>query len=145
MAPQVDDFFMETVGRDEAGVERGFRVGVEDVEAIVKTVGEVNGWLPPGSGVKVELAFTGNSILATVRNITDYTIKLLLPPSTTDAPLDWVKPLGTGYTLWPSADAIAAPSTWNVEVLKRDPLFNHFYNNPDRLSHFFWSSHSFTH
>ncbi|KAJ3006452.1 UNVERIFIED_CONTAM: hypothetical protein HDU68_004059, partial [Siphonaria sp. JEL0065] len=79
-----------------------------------------------------------------ISGTTDYYIDI--DPDLTDAPLDWVKPLGSGKSIWPAASAI--DRNWLKVDLAKDPLYN-FFSAPGNVSSttskFLWCSHTFTH
>ncbi|KAJ3101949.1 hypothetical protein HDU97_000925 [Phlyctochytrium planicorne] len=146
MTPHVDDFFLETLGVEESGELKGFRTTREDLEAIKTWTNEFSAKLNPESDVKVHAAFNGNGILSRIKaDAPNYPIPFTLPTSITDAPLDWVKPLGTGYTIWPDDSLVLKPDQWNKDTLRKDSLYKYFEGKDDRISMFYWMSHTFSH
>ncbi|KAI9348008.1 hypothetical protein BDR26DRAFT_834015 [Obelidium mucronatum] len=142
--PQIDDLFLTTDGNDENGKFFGFRATPADIQGLISWMPSLNSRLPAGSNVTIEMAFNGNGVLERFSNTTNWYINI--DPDMTDTNLDWVKPLGTGKTLWPNLATIN--TSWAASVLATDPLYNVF-SGPGALTtvtnKFLWLSHTFTH
>ncbi|KAJ3098881.1 hypothetical protein HDU96_010899 [Phlyctochytrium bullatum] len=148
LSPQVDDFFMSTIAQNISGIRgagEDYRTSVADVQGLVEWQKGVNSRLPDGSMFKLDMAFTGNSILYQSRAFHNNSVVLLQPVGVTRAAnRSFLKPPGTGYTLWPETSTLNL--TWDVAAIRRgDPVFDMFYGNNDALGQFFWNHHSFTH
>ncbi|KAJ3381227.1 hypothetical protein HDU84_005270 [Entophlyctis sp. JEL0112] len=141
--PQVDDFFLGTSGLDENNVTVSYRTTPSDVQGLISWMSDFNTRMPTGSNVTFELAFNGNGILRVISNST-YSYFLNFTPSLTDTPLNWVKPLGTGMTLWPNISTLDL--NW-TKSLGLDPLYQYLSpeNAQTTTSKFLWISHTFTH
>ncbi|KAJ3192166.1 hypothetical protein HK101_006946 [Irineochytrium annulatum] len=137
--PQIDDVYLTTDGLDEKGKLSAYRMSPADVQGLVSWQTDLNSRLPKGSNVKLEMAFNGNGILELASGTTDYFVDF--DPDTTDTPLDWVKPLGTGYTLWP----VKRDENWNAATLIAADKLLAYMRQPAVASQFFWCSHTFTH
>ncbi|KAJ3012907.1 UNVERIFIED_CONTAM: hypothetical protein HDU68_000966, partial [Siphonaria sp. JEL0065] len=159
--PQIDDVFLTTDGNDENGKAVGYRASVADIQGLIAWMPSINSRLPAGSNIVIEMAFNGlylistlsmlltsifagNGVLERFANSTDWYIDI--DPDLTDTNLDWIKPLGTGQSLWPNLSKVN--SSWAASVLATDPLYNMF-SAPGALTtvtnKFFWVSHTFTH
>ncbi|KAJ3205308.1 hypothetical protein HDU67_008926, partial [Dinochytrium kinnereticum] len=136
---QIDDFFLKTDGLNENGAFVKYRTSTADMGGIISWQRSFATRLPPGSNFKLELAFNGNGVMEFISaRFPNYYINI--DPDLTDAPLDWVKPPGTGMTVWP----VNPFRDWLPTALNTDPLFRYFANST-RVNQFFWCSHTFTH
>ncbi|KAI8801161.1 hypothetical protein BJ742DRAFT_859460 [Cladochytrium replicatum] len=119
-----------------------YRLATSDVDALIAWQNDLNTRLPTGSDIRLEFAFNLNgAVLISQPNLStkiDFSGESL-----PNRDLNFKKPLGTGVTRWPN------PIPLNVGLkkgtLKNDPLFAYFAGNLDKLSQFFWVSHTFTH
>ncbi|KAJ3317489.1 hypothetical protein HDU76_001159 [Blyttiomyces sp. JEL0837] len=152
----VDDLFLlSTVGGDggisgpkpPAGTGVDFRLSVKDMDGIYKWQVDYNKRLNPGSSFKLDLCFNGNGILE-YSNLKNPSLPAPLDHADTDVPYNFVKPLGTGYTYWPSTATALAPFQLasfqkNFAAMKQyDPLFAYFVAN---ASYFYLNHHTFSH
>ncbi|KAJ3343841.1 hypothetical protein HDU83_005446 [Entophlyctis luteolus] len=130
-------------GLDENNVTVSYRTTPSDVQGLISWMYDFNTRMPTGSNVTFELAFNGNGILRVISNST-YSYFLNFTPSLTDTPLNWVKPLGTGMTLWPNISTLDL--NW-TKSLGLDPLYQYLSpeNAQTTTSKFLWISHTFTH
>ncbi|KAJ3196808.1 hypothetical protein HDU82_001653 [Entophlyctis luteolus] len=140
--PQVDDFFLTTDGLNENNTLVSFRLTTADMGGLIKWMPSFNSRMPTGSNVTFELAFNGNGVMEIISTAVDYTLDF--DPDLTDTALDWIKPLGTGLTLWPSLSTLK--TNWGP-ALTADPLYQYFApaNSATTTSKFLWVSHTFTH
>ncbi|KAJ3194038.1 hypothetical protein HK101_003639 [Irineochytrium annulatum] len=139
--PQIDDFFLTTDGNNENGTFTSFRSSPADMDGLIAWQTDITSRLPKGSSLKFDMCINGNGILDKISGTTDYLVDF--DPDQTDTSLDWIKPPGTGYTLWPALSALN--TNWLVSDLNTDPLFKYFANATAKINAFFWNSHTFTH
>ncbi|KAJ3189692.1 hypothetical protein HK101_008751 [Irineochytrium annulatum] len=140
--PQIDDIFLTTDGLDENGKAVGFRVSPADINGIISWQSDINARMPKGSDFRLEFAYNGNGILEMSADHTDYFLDIDV--DLTDTPLDWVKPPGTGYNLWPQPIS-KLDQNWDANTLMQyDPLLAHL-RTPAIRDQFYWCSHTFTH
>ncbi|KAJ3317490.1 hypothetical protein HDU76_001160, partial [Blyttiomyces sp. JEL0837] len=157
----VDDLFLtSTVGGDgglagqtqtlaqlKAGTGVDFRINAKDMNGIYKWQLDYNKRMNPGSSFKLDLCFNGNGILE-YSNLKNPSLPAPLDHPDTDVPINFIKPLGTGYTYWPSNPTALAPFQLasfqtNFAAMKQyDPLFAYFVAN---ASYFYLNHHTFSH
>ncbi|KAJ3198811.1 hypothetical protein HDU82_001002, partial [Entophlyctis luteolus] len=140
--PQVDDFFLTTDGLNENNQLVSFRLSTADMLGLITWMPDFNARMPSGSNVTFELAFNGNGVMEIISTTVDYTLDF--DPDLTDTALDWIKPLGTGLTLWPALSTIN--TDW-AAALSQDSLYQYFApaSSATTTSKFLWVSHTFTH
>lgn len=143
---QVDDVHLETPLYTPQGEGPEFRIITDDLDAHKKWQAELNTRLPPGSNYFIEMCHNGNGDIITATD-TDYGWEICDPKdavdyeSPPDTDLEFMKPPGTGTSLWPP-DLLDYP--WALECCEIDPLASWFMvpRNRDVFSHV---SHTFTH
>ncbi|KAJ3315536.1 hypothetical protein HDU76_002165 [Blyttiomyces sp. JEL0837] len=147
----VDDLFLtSTVGGPKqtatsAGTD--FRLSKADMDGILKWQTNYNTRMNPGSNFKLDICFNGNGILETSNN-NNPALPAPLDHADLDVDINFVKPLGTGYTYWPKTAAQLAPFQLasfqkNYAAMQQyDPLFAYFVTN---AKNFYLNHHTFSH
>ncbi|EJT52266.1 hypothetical protein A1Q1_05476 [Trichosporon asahii var. asahii CBS 2479] len=122
-----------------------FRLSPEDLEGHANWQKDLNGRLPAGSNVRLELGHNGNGdILAATDPSSggvctpDYAVDY---PEVPETELEFKKPLGTGVDFWPK-EWTTYP--WSYACTQRDPL-TAWYKDPSKRDQYFHVSHTFTH
>jgi len=143
---QIDDMMLGTpIYKDPAAAE--YRLVPDDMTTIknwIPTVNKKMKSLNPGSTFTPEIGYNGNGnfIKADQQSNVD---ECKPHPIYTDfrptADLEFQKPLGTGYTLWP---ATPLNYTYSLACTKKDPLSVWFQTTSNRDA-FYHISHTFTH
>ncbi|KAJ3329732.1 hypothetical protein HDU76_007251 [Blyttiomyces sp. JEL0837] len=136
-----------TLAKLQTSTGVNFRVGVKDMDGIYRWQVDYNKRMNPGSDFRLDLCFNGNGVLET-SNTNNATLPAPLDHSDTDVDINFIKPLGSGYTYWPSTAAALAPFQLasiqkNFESMKKaDLLFNYYVANG---SFFYLNHHTFSH
>ncbi|KAH6665167.1 hypothetical protein B0J14DRAFT_236103 [Halenospora varia] len=136
---QVDDMFLVTT----LDTDTTFRVSTTDVATHIQWMGTVGAKMPSGSNYTIEIGHNGNGNIEAGYAVKKATcdngpIKYADPPNTT---LEYVKPPGTGTSLWP---ATASTYPYRAACVALDGLATFFQNTNNRDS-FMHVSHTFTH
>lgn len=144
LSPQVDDLQLATTMYDNPNNE--FKIATGDLDAHVTWQKALNGRLPAGSNLRLELGHNGNGNIeaACDKNNADQYCK---PPNGVEYPdqvdteNEFKKPLGTGTDIWPKGY-----ETYNwTEACSRLDSFANWFRIPDNLNAFGHISHTFTH
>ncbi|KGO69938.1 hypothetical protein PITC_046330 [Penicillium italicum] len=140
---QVDDMFLETAIYSPAG--KNFRIRAQDLTKIASWTDEINAKMPAGSSYFVEIGHNGNGNIENSSDTSDAGWDscgaAIEYESPADTPLEWIKPLGTGTSLWP-----AVPTTydWTATCTAMDELLA-WWTTESNLNKFGHISHTFTH
>lgn len=165
---QIDDMFLETDLYQPNGTS--FRVAPEDLSMHITWMKDINARMPAGSKYIMEIGHNGNGNIESAVDIQDgqQTVdtndedqgrrerrqdenvkrqRVCSPnegieyPDQIDTPLEFMKPIGTGTSIWPTS-----PSTyeWSLACVQLDPL-EQFFGNKTNLNSFYHLSHTFTH
>ncbi|KAJ3329733.1 hypothetical protein HDU76_007252 [Blyttiomyces sp. JEL0837] len=157
----VDDLFLTStvagdggmVGQSQslaqlhAGTGVDFRINKNDMNGIQAWQADYNKRMNPGSDFRLDLCFNGNGILE-ASNLKNPALPAPLDHADTDVPINFIKPLGSGYTYWPSTAAALAPFQLasfqtNFAAMKaNDDLFDYFVSNG---KNFYLNHHTFSH
>ncbi|RGP77981.1 extracellular serine-rich [Fusarium longipes] len=144
---QIDDVQLSTGLYYSVSGEKEFKIRTDDLNAHVDWQYSINARLPKGSEFWLEFAHNGNGdiIGATAQSGSD---QVCVPNTavdyvTTDTPLEWVKPPGTGTNKW-SDEFVYGHYPWSQTCAKLDNFASWFLNK-DNLNHFAHVSHTFTH
>lgn len=144
---QIDDMFLVT--SLYSPTNSTYRVDTDSISQHITWMKNINARMPAGSKYVVEIAHNGNGNIEAAVEAND---KLRRPNKcspdsgieyldTTDPPLEFIKPLGTGTDIWP--DNITEYQ-WSLECSQLDPLLV-FWQNKTNLNSFFHLSHTFSH
>lgn len=144
---QVDDMMLSTAIYQPNGTT--FRLRTTDLDAHVKWQADINTRLPAGSTYKVEIGYNGNGDIENSANVNDADNTDICKPDggieydyqSTDPPLEFYKPLGTGINYWPTTPK---NYTWTLACAKLDNLSAWFMDTTNRDA-FCHISHTFTH
>ncbi|KAJ3411846.1 hypothetical protein HDV05_001635 [Chytridiales sp. JEL 0842] len=148
---QIDDVFLST---ETDSAPKGFRITASDMVNAVKWQQDLNKRMNPGSKFVTEMAFNGNGVYEAIwksqggesGKATPVTPLFLPDKYLEGVDINFVKPLGTGMTVWPGTNLTQFNVTSITKLVptfkKYDPLYNFFYSN---ASQFYMSSHTFTH
>ncbi|KAH7311094.1 hypothetical protein BKA65DRAFT_601113 [Rhexocercosporidium sp. MPI-PUGE-AT-0058] len=143
LSTQVDDMFL-TTAIYSGGL---FRIEAADLAAHVSWMASVNAKLPAGSNYTIEVGHNGNGNIGSSYDLDNQENGPICGSgpiqydSQASASAEYVKPLGTGKSLWPSSVG-DYPFTENCVVL--DPLQNWWATDTNRDA-FMHVSHTFTH
>jgi hypothetical protein len=136
---QVDDMFLESPIYYPSG--KTFRVRPDDLSTHISWMKQLNAKLPAGSSYIVEIAHNGNGNVkqaTTADNGSGNSRTKCRPQQSisfvedTDIPEEFVKPLGTGTSLWP---VTPARFTWSDSCCSLDPL-EQFWSTRSNLNAF---------
>lgn len=125
-----------------------FRLRTSDMDTIVKWQSDINTRLPAGSKYVVEIGYNGNGNIQASVDINDNDNTNICKPdegidydALPDPPLEFVKPLGTGTSVWPSTPK---NYSWSLACTQLDDLGAWFQvaSNRNQLAHI---SHTFSH
>jgi hypothetical protein len=122
-----------------------FQVKTADLNQHKTWVTSVNSRMPAGSNWFMEIAHNGNGNIEaaaeTANGPAQCGIGPIEYPEQIDTPLEWVKPLGTGKSLWPTSPANYPYTTTctNLDALKT------WWATAANLNAFAHVSHTFTH
>lgn len=144
---QVDDMFLESPIYYPGGTT--FRLRPDDLTTHISWMKQVNAKMPAGSAYTIEVAHNGNGNVkqaATMDTSANSRAKCTPRQSInfvedTDIPEEFVKPLGTGTSLWP---ATPVKFSWSDSCCSLDPL-EQFWSTRTNLNAFNHVSHTFTH
>jgi len=139
LSTQVDDMFLESPIYYPSGSL--FRVRPEDLSTHINWMKQINAKLPAGSSYTIEIAHNGNGNVKTATTIDeDAGGRAKCKPQdsinfveTGGIPEEWVKPTGTGTSLWPSTPA---RFSWTDSCCSLDPLET-FFSNKSNLNAFY--------
>lgn len=125
-----------------------FRCRTTDLEAHVAWQADMNSRMPTGSNYIIEMGYNGNGNIEASTVAEENSTTQICSPDTAiyydypeSTPLEFVKPLGSGTSVWPNTPSSYA---WSLQCTKIDPLSNWFQtaSNRDNFHHI---SHTFTH
>lgn len=125
-----------------------FRLRTSDLDALLTWQADVNTRLPDGSTYVMEIGYNGNGNIETSANVNDADNTNICKPDNgveydalPDPPLEFVKPLGSGTSVWPNTPK---NYSWSLACTKLDDLAAWFQveANRNQLAHI---SHTFTH
>ncbi|KAJ3403947.1 hypothetical protein HDV05_007446, partial [Chytridiales sp. JEL 0842] len=150
LSTQIDDVFLST---ETNSSEPAYRLTGADMIAVEKWQKDVTKRMNPGSKFVTEIAFNGNGVWEQTWKAqggdagkATTVAPLFLPDEYLEGvDINFIKPLGTGMTVWPkeTSSLSVANMTKIVPTLRKyDSLYDYFYVN---ASEFFMSSHTFTH
>ncbi|KAG9237924.1 hypothetical protein BJ875DRAFT_540047 [Amylocarpus encephaloides] len=137
---QVDDMFLLTTIWDDSTT---FRITPADLATHVQWQGSVLSKMPVGSNYTIEIGHNGNGNIEASYKISKSACKAgpVYRVDSPQTPLEFVKPLGTGTSLWPNNQTIY---TFTDECLATDSLAK-FFQVPATRDSFMHVSHTFTH
>ncbi|KAF2196788.1 hypothetical protein GQ43DRAFT_497778, partial [Delitschia confertaspora ATCC 74209] len=133
---QVDDMFLDSPLYYPGGTT--FRVRPDDLSAHVSWTKQINAKMPAGSQYFMEIAHNGNGNIKKAASVDSSKNAKCSPRDSinfieqTDIPLEFVKPLGTGISIWPSTPSKYA---WTDSCCALDPL-EQFWTNKSNLNAF---------
>lgn len=140
---QVDDMHLATYLYEPVGGR--FRARPSDLDHHVAWQTNFNARLPAGSTYFIEIGHNGNGNVEWAINNDTQGICVPNDMIEYDAPadtaLDFIKPLGTGVSVWPDTPT---SYVWQVKCIELDDLVNWFRVSTNR-DHFAHISHTFTH
>ncbi|KUJ08212.1 uncharacterized protein LY89DRAFT_599894 [Mollisia scopiformis] len=135
---QIDDMFL-TSPIYSGGT---FRVEPADLAPHITWMAAVRAKLPTGSNWTMEVGHNGNGNIGVCRpTCGSGPIDYAAQPDPTAAQLEYVKPPGTGTSLWP---ATASTYPYSLACVTLDPLLN-WWAKPAYRDAFMHISHTFTH
>ncbi|KAF2667971.1 hypothetical protein BT63DRAFT_426819 [Microthyrium microscopicum] len=145
---QIDDMHLTTQLYQS---DINFRLSVADLNGIVAWQKNLQGRLPLGSNWTIEIGHNGNGDIDVSTNQYDTANPSNCNPDTaiyyddqpdvTPATLEFVKPLGTGRTWWPSTPT---SFQWTLKCALNDPMAT-WFNVAANRDQFMHISHTFTH
>ncbi|CAI4213487.1 unnamed protein product [Parascedosporium putredinis] len=146
LSTQVDDVHLDTPLFQVDGEGPEFRIITDDLDAHKTWQAGLNTRLPAGSDYFMEMCHNGNGDII-VATDDDFGWEICDPneaidyESPPDTDLEFMKPLGTGTSLWPPT---LFEYPWSLECCQVDPLASWFMvpENRDAYAHV---SHTFTH
>ncbi|ESZ97904.1 hypothetical protein SBOR_1703 [Sclerotinia borealis F-4128] len=141
---QIDDMFLESDIYSPTGTT--YRIGADDLAQHITFMRTINSKLNPGSNWFIEVGHNGNGNIEQ-SDVSDKTGNICRPgpieyAEQIDTPLEFVKPLGTGNTIWPTTAGLYA--NYSSTCLNDDPLLK-WWTTPSNLNAFAHISHTFTH
>jgi hypothetical protein len=135
---QVDDMFLETDMYQPNGTT--FRIRPADIAEHITWMVDINSRMPAGSKYVMEIGHNGNGNIeqAVDSDYNDNPAKCkpqsgIEYPDQIDTPLEFMKPLGTGTSIWPTD---ITSYQWSLDCLKLDPL-GVFWFNTTNMNKFF--------
>ncbi|KAH7372093.1 hypothetical protein BKA64DRAFT_767725 [Cadophora sp. MPI-SDFR-AT-0126] len=143
LSTQVDDMFL-TTAIYSGGL---FRIEAADLAAHVSWMAAVNAKLPQGSNYTIEIGHNGNGNIGSSYDLDDQGNGPICGSgpvqydSQASAAAEYVKPPGTGTSLWPPS---AADYPFSEACVVLDPLQNWWATDENRDA-FMHVSHTFTH
>ncbi|CAG8980120.1 hypothetical protein HYALB_00013605 [Hymenoscyphus albidus] len=134
-----DDMFLTTTLFNGGS----YRVSTSDLATHIQWTGTVGAKMPAGSNYTMEIGHNGNgNIEISFRNKKSACKQgNIVRPDPVTVPLEYVKPVGTGTSLWP---VDATNYSYADDCLDQDPL-SAFFQTPNIRDSFMHVSHTFTH
>lgn len=139
LSTQVDDMFLESPIYYPGGST--FRVRPEDLSTHINWMKQINAKLPTGSSYVIEIAHNGNGNIKTAADVDEAAGgRAKCKPQDNISfiedggiPEEFVKPLGTGKSLWP---VTPAKFSWTDQCCSLDPL-EQFWSTKSYLNAFY--------
>lgn len=140
---QVDDMFLISSIYYPGGGNNTFRIRPADMDGIKTWMATLNTKMNPGSIYRMEVGHNGNGNIdeSSARNYDLCKYDPIEYDTQDDTPLEFVKPLGTGTSIWVPP---AAQYPYSAACTKLDPLLTWWTTtaNRDAFAHI---SHTFSH